>query len=256
MLSVTDQLGHKIELKHSAKRIISVVPSQTEFLFDLGLDKRVVGITKFCIHPKNWHQSKTRVGGTKTLNLEVIQSLKPDLIIANKEENTQSEIEQLQKHFPVYISDIYNLEDVKKMMLDIGVLTEKKTKASEIISEVENNFQNLPKFELSALYLIWKDPFMAAGQKTFINWMLTQIGLTNVISHPESRYVELNDKDLELHQPQIILLSSEPYPFKAKHLAEIESMSNAKVKLVDGEMFSWYGSRLKYFKSYISQLNL
>ena len=98
----TDQIGHSFELKTSPKRIISVVPSQTELLFDLALNDKVIGITKFCIHPKEWFRNKVRVGGTKNLNLAKIAALKPDLIIANKEENTQSEIEELQKHYKHY----------------------------------------------------------------------------------------------------------------------------------------------------------
>src|ERR1700741_3198050 len=106
-----DQTGRKISIPQIPQRIISLVPSQTELLFDLGLDKEVVGITKFCVHPPEWFQTKTRVGGTKQLKIDLIKQLQPDLIIANKEENVKEQIEELEKHFPVWISDVNNLED-------------------------------------------------------------------------------------------------------------------------------------------------
>ena len=142
-MKFTDQMNREIRLVSTPKRIISLVPSQTELLFDLGLDKEVVGITKFCVHPNNWYRNKTRVGGTKNINFEQIDKLKPDIIIANKEENTESEIKQLMKKYPVWISDIRNLEDALEMILLIGKLTKTNKKANTIVSSIQKEFELL-----------------------------------------------------------------------------------------------------------------
>jgi len=251
MINLIDQIGHKIQLETTAKRIISVVPSQTELLFDLGLDDEVVGITKFCIHPQEWFKSKNRVGGTKTLKFDKIKALNPDLIFANKEENTQSEIEFLQKHYNVYTSDIQTLNEAYQMMSDVGVMTGRDEKSKKIINQIKDNFETLPQFNKTVLYLIWRNPYMAVGQNTFINHLLEKIGLTNVIKGADSRYIEISDKEISQLNPEYILLSSEPYPFKQKHISEIGKQTKSKSILVDGEIFSWYGSRLRHFKKYV-----
>ena len=248
-----DQIGENVCLKEKPKRIVSLVPSQTEFLFDLGLDDKVVGITKFCINPEVWFRSKTRIGGTKKVNFEKIKALSPDLIIANKEENLESDIRQLQKKYQVYTSDILDLKDAFKMMTDIGSLTDTTEKTGTIISQISNDFESIPKYDLKVLYLIWKDPYMAAGQHTFITSMLNQCGLKN-IDESNLRYDEISKDKIRDLNPDFIFLSSEPYPFKAKHIAEITKFSNAKTILVDGEIFSWYGTRLTHFKTYIKSL--
>lgn len=254
----TDQLGRKISLKERPKRIISIVPSQTEYLWDLGLDEEVIGITKFCIHPNDWYRSKTRVGGTKTLNFDVIRELQPDLIIANKEENTQEEIEQLSEEYPVWISDIYTLDDAFEMMRSIGQLVDKQNRAHDIVNMIKNRFEALAKdSNKRVLYFIWKDPNMCAGSYTFIDDMIKRIGLINVAAKELhlSRYPELTNEQILIADPEAILLSSEPFPFKDKHIEQFQSIvPKAKIQLVDGEMFSWYGSRLIQAPSYFREL--
>lgn len=245
----------KLELKHPPKRIISLVPSQTELLFELGLTEEVIGITKFCIHPSEWFHTKTRIGGTKTVNIELVKSLKPDLIIANKEENTKEDIEQLRLIAPLWITDIFTLEDALAMIKTIGDLTGKEANALSLINQISANFSQLPKLDNQPLkkcaYFIWRDPYMVAGKNTFIDDMLKYCGLENCTS--EKRY-PFWDSTNEI-VPEIILLSSEPYPFKQKHIEELEEMyPDAKVRLVDGELFSWYGSRLMYSPSYFDEL--
>ncbi len=229
---------------------MSLVPSQTEFLHGIGLNEEVVGITKFCIHPNDWFKSKTRVGGTKTVNFKKIEELQPDLIIANKEENTQFEIEELQKLYTVYISDIYTLEDSCQMMTDIGVMTNKQIETEKIVSNIKSNFEGLKQMNKRVLYLIWRKPYMLAGQNTFINHLLNKCGLTNGFEDENSRYNEISSNQIAELNIDYIFLSSEPYPFKEKHIAELQKITNAKVVLVDGEMFSWYGNRLENFKDY------
>ena len=137
---VIDQMQQKVKIPTQPCRIISLVPSQTELLFYLGLDKEVVGITKFCIHPHVMFKSKPRVGGTKKYYFEKIKSLKPDLIIGNKEENDQAQIELLKKEYPIWMSDILTLEDALEMILEIGKMVNKKSAANKLIKNIKISF--------------------------------------------------------------------------------------------------------------------
>ncbi len=254
MSSFIDQLGRTIHLVANPKRIISVVPSQTELLFDLGLGEHVVGITKFCIHPENWFRTKTRVGGTKNLDFEKIRTLQPDLVIANKEENTREQIELLSQHYPVWVSDINNLEQDIEMIGQIGLMTETAGTANDIIRNIEAEFETLQQGKISTCaYLIWKDPMITVGGDCFIHSMLAYAGYTNVYSR-QLRYPETSLAELKGLSPEFLFLSSEPYPFKEMHQTELQqALPHTKVLIVDGEFFSWYGSRLphaaQYFKS-------
>ncbi len=256
-MNFIDHLGNKFKLSETPKRIISIVPSQTELLWDLGLRDEIVGITKFCIHPKEMHSSKTRVGGTKTLDIDKIKSLKPDLIIGNKEENEHSQIVELQKEFTVWMSDIYNLNDAYKAINDIGALVSKKTEAEFLSTNIKKSFSQLKQINKSVLYLIWKNPYMAAGKSTFIGDILNKIGLNNALEHAELRYPELSLIEIKQLNPDVILLSSEPFPFKTIHISELKKhLPNTTIQLVDGELFSWYGSRLLKSAAYFNQLAL
>jgi ABC-type Fe3+-hydroxamate transport system substrate-binding protein len=261
MPSYIDQLGRKIEINKTPQRIISLVPSQTELLFDFGLDQEVIGITKFCIHPEQWFKTKTRVGGTKQLRLEKIKELQPDLIIANKEENVQQQIEELAKDFPVWVSDVNNLSDALEMIESIGRIVNKQLKAKEITDQIEGSFAQLQTTipiaignKLQTCYLIWKDPYMTVGGDTFISDMLSHAGFQNLFQD-QTRYPEVTIAQLQTANCQFLLLSSEPFPFKQKHIEELQSLlPNTKIILVDGEMFSWYGSRLLKAPPYFQQL--
>lgn len=263
-----DQMRRPIDLARPPQRIISLVPSQTEFLHDIGLGDKVVGITKFCIHPKAWYKEKKRVGGTKNVDFAAIAALQPDLIIANKEENTQSEIEALAKLYPVWISDIYNLDDALEMMRKIGDFwtgEDAQTAAHAIASQISHDFEayaakikieelGAEKKPLRAAYFIWREPYMVAARKTFIDDMLARAGFANAFG-ALSRYPVLSAADVAAADLAAIFLSSEPYPFKAKHLAEFAALCpNTKIEIVDGEIFSWYGSRLRYAPAYFAQL--
>ncbi len=246
------------------KRIISLVPSQTELLWDLGLRDELVGITKFCIHPKEMFQSKTRIGGTKKLDFEKIKALQPDLIIGNKEENEQAQIEELMKHYPVWMSDINTLNDAYKMITDIGSIVNKQNASEKIVLQIKSEFNSILNSkskilnQKSTAYFIWKKPYMVASEDTFINEMMITCGFKNVFQN-KTRYPEVTLEELQQLQPEVILLSSEPYPFKEKHIKEFTTACpNAKIIIVDGELFSWYGSRLvkspKYFTKLIQQI--
>jgi len=254
MIELKDQMNQTIRLEKTPERIVSLVPSQTELLYDLGLGDKVVGITKFCIHPEAWFRSKTRVGGTKNVNHEVIASLKPDLIIGNKEENAESDIESLKMHYSVYMSDIFTVNDALKMIKDLGDITAKKQEADRMATMISQDFQAFPEVSGSVLYLIWADPFMAAGDHTFIGDLIQRFGLKNVIAGADVRYAELTSEQIRSLNPDYLFLSSEPFPFKETHAAELAELTNAKIYFTDGEMFSWYGSRMTLMKPYFTEL--
>ncbi len=256
MNEFTDQMKQTIRLESTPRRIVSLVPSQTELLYYLGLEDELVGITKFCIHPNAWFKTKTRIGGTKSVNFDKVKSLNPDLIIGNKEENAKEDIDALRSIAPVWMSDIYNLSDSIKMLRDLGEILDKVTKVDELISRIEAEFRLLREFTLShsskgksVLYFIWNDPGFLAGRNTFIDSMLTECGLVNAAKGDRYPEAQVSIK------PDFVFLSSEPFPFEEKHIVSFqEKYPNAKIVLVDGEMFSWYGSRLKDAPKYFREL--
>ena len=259
MRSFTDQTGRTISVANSLQRIVSVVPSQTELLADLGLDKEVAGITKFCVHPADWFRSKTRIGGTKKLDLPLIKSLHPDLIIANKEENDQSQIETLATDFPVWVSDIRTLSDAKRMILEIGEITLRYFEAVKLLYKIDSAFDGMinstkDKRSRHAAYLIWNHPMMAAGNDTFISAMMKMAGFHNVFENL-TRYPEISDEQLKAANPELIILSSEPYHFNEEHVADFRKrFPGIRVVRGDGEFFSWYGSRLQHAPAYFLSL--
>lgn len=265
---IPDQLGRMIELDQLPERIISLVPSQTELLIDLGLKDRIVGITRYCIHPSGLTDEKTVVGGTKKIVESRIIELQPDLIICNREENNQKIVEFCDHIAPTYVSDIDNLDHALEMIADVGALTGAKFKAKSLIRSISNGFKVLqqPAVEHKALYLIWKKPYMAVGTDTFINDMIKHTGFENA-AKDLTRYPELEVEEMIKLQPNTVFLSSEPYPFTTDDIAELKlafltapSQDPVKpnvipdFKVVDGELFSWYGSRLLKTPEYLQTL--
>ncbi|TPG72509.1 cobalamin-binding protein [Hymenobacter nivis] len=250
-------MGRRVVVPFPPQRIVSLVPSQTELLFDLGLGARVVGVTKFCIHPPEARQQATVVGGTKNFDFAKIATCQPDLIIGNKEENYQAGIEQLAAHYPVWLSDISDLPGALRMIKQVGLITGQGPRAAALAATVAERFGALgvalspPE---SVAYLIWRKPYMAAAAGTFIDDLLARAGFANAFG-ALGRYPEIAPEQLAHAAPQRILLSSEPYPFKEKHVAELQEICPAaRIQLVDGELFSWYGSRLLHAAAYLSQL--
>ena len=258
MKSFTDQIGTTITLPEAPKRIISLVPSQTELLYDLGLENSIVGITKFCVHPYHLKSTKKIIGGTKKVHYEKIRLLQPDIIIANKEENTKEIIEELRKIAPVWTSDIKTIDDNKAMISEFGQLFNCRTEADNLNKKIDFSLHDFMRFVSDkevkkAAYFIWKAPYMVAGSDNFINEMLVLNRFQNIYAN-KSRYPEIELKKMRLEgDPDLVFLSSEPYPFKEEDAFEIGRFTHhAKTVFVDGEMFSWYGSRIlkafEYFK--------
>lgn len=215
----------------------------------MGLDAEVVGITKFCVHPESWFRNKPRVGGTKQVSMEVVHGLQPDLIIANKEENVKEQVEELAKYYPVWVSDVNNLDDACGM---IDALAEITGRQNNLVSQIRKGFEEMNDFTpVRAAYLIWRNPYMSVGPDTFIHDMLARCGFINIIK--KERYPEVSVE--ELRGCEVVLLSSEPFPFSQKHIDELQpQLPGVKIILVDGEMFSWYGSRLLQAPAYFADL--
>lgn len=234
------------------------MPSQTELLYDLGLESSIVGITKFCVHPVHFRKEKTIVGGTKDVHFDKIREIKPDIIFCNKEENTLEMIQDLEQIAPVHISDISTIEDCLELIGMYGQIFSREEIANQIIENIkwkQDDFKSFIKDKpiLKTAYFIWKKPWMIAARGTFIDEMLLLNKFENYYSHLE-RYPEIELKESIKETADLVLLSSEPFPFKEKHKKELEKFfSQAKILVADGEAFSWYGSRLiqafDYFKS-------
>jgi ABC-type Fe3+-hydroxamate transport system substrate-binding protein len=255
-----DQLHRTIQINYIPKRIVSLVPSQTELLYDLGLESSIVGITKFCVHPHHLLTNVAVVGGTKQVHYDKIKALKPDIILCNKEENTQEMIQELELIAPVHISDINSVDDCLELINSYGqlflILQEAKVMISKI-KEAQSDFEIFVASQPihSVAYFIWKDPWMVAGRETFIDYILSLNGFKNVFNN-QTRYPEIS---FGKTYPEVkyVLLSSEPFPFKEEHFKTIQPyFPNAKIVLVDGEMFSWYGSRLLKAFDYFKRLHL
>lgn len=237
-------------------RIVSLVPSLTELLFQLGLVDQIVGRTKFCIHPSDSVSLIPKIGGTKNVNIQKVIDLNPDLIIANKEENTKEDVEALESTFHVHVSHISNYEEAIEAIKDIGLLTNRQIEAESLVAAINSKFSNLEHIQTSkrVAYIIWQNPYMTVGADTFIHDMLRRCGFINVF-HDQTRYPTFSAAELIDLKPDIILLSSEPFPFKEKHIQSFENQfPNAKVKLVDGEFFSWYGNRMLGAADYFNEL--
>lgn len=262
---IIDQLGTVHTFESTPQRIISLVPSQTELLYDLGLEDRIVGLTKFCIHPHHLKSTQKIVGGTKEVHLDKIIALRPDIIICNKEENTKAMVEELRTICPVWVTDIYAIEDNFRMIADLGQIfdcVETAQKWMDKLTFAWSDFSHFIKEKpfRKVAYFIWRNPYMVAGSDNFINELLKRNHFDNVYDKDNGRYPVIEpEKMQEEGSPELVFLSSEPYPFKEEHVLEIRQyIPNAKIMLVDGEMFSWYGTRLLkafgYFKELHQQL--
>ena len=253
---VRDQLDREVDISRNFNRIISLVPSLTELVVYLGLEERLVGITKFCVHPEGLKKTKTVVGGTKQVHLDKIRELKPDLILCNKEENTLNMVQELERICQVHVSNIISFSDSLELISEYGVLFQKEKKSKQLILDITGKkgaFQkHLDAKKLKVAYFIWRKPWMVVGGNTYINSMLELNGWKNIFKESEGRYPEIDLETLKNNNPDLILLSSEPFPFQHKHIEEIRAFSNARIEIVNGEFFSWYGSRqlksLEYFE--------
>ena len=256
ILNIKDQIGNSLKFKSIPKRIVSLVPSITYLLYSFDLNDEVVGITRFCKYPLHWKNEKTIIGGTKDFKINKIAALSPDFIIGNKEENTKDKIDELQQIAPVYISDVSDMKTNLNLIRDLGAIFNKKNQAGELINRIESAVNSLNvATKLRTAYLIWQKPYMSVGGDTFIHQMMKIAGFDNVFKN-RNRYPAFEINDLKKLRPQVILLSSEPFPFKEKHRIEWQKMfPEAKIILVEGEPFTWFGTYPIQAIPYFKQLN-
>ncbi|QXP59755.1 ABC transporter substrate-binding protein [Olleya sp. HaHaR_3_96] len=259
-MKIKDQIGNLLEFDSTPIRIVSLVPSQTELLYDLGLEDAIVGLTKFCVHPIHLKKKKQVVGGTKQINIEKIKALQPDIILCNKEENTEAIVIACQIICPVHVSDIMTIEESIDLIMQYGQIFNVTNKAQDIKDEINNNLKDFRQYitdqpVLKVAYFIWKDPWMVAANGTFINHLLELNKLENIYAN-QDRYPEVDITKIQKEDNlEVVLLSSEPFPFKIEHTLMFGEITNqAKAILVDGEYFSWYGSRLINAFSYFKDL--
>lgn len=237
--------------------MISLAPGITDTLYSLQLDDEIVGRTRYCIYPKNKVEQSETIGGTKKVNVDKIRSLKPDLIIAEKEENTKEIVEMLEKEFPVYVAEVQTVDDAYKMIESMGKITAREQQAEQLISSIKSGFSDLPKVEHKKIgYVIWTNPYMVVGNNTYINSVLTQLGYDNVFNRFEGRYPTVTLEDLQKANLDELFLATEPFPFKEEHLEQFsELLPNVKISIIDGEMF-WYGPRMldatQYFQKHLT----
>ena len=263
-MKYVDQLGRVLQFSKAPVRIVSLVPSQTELLVDLGLCNHIVGLTKFCVHPVGLIKEKVVVGGTKQVHIDKVKALQPDIILCNKEENTEQIVRDMEAIAPVHVSDIKTIKDALALISMYGTIFNIESKALSLVKEIQKKYTDFlieypeiitPK---KVGYFIWRNPWMVAGQDTFIDYLLSICHFENAFNSFDGRYPEVTLDQLQYLD--FIFLSSEPFPFAEKHIKELTPHTNAKIVLVDGEYFSWYGSRLlgafDYFSELMKQLEL
>ena len=254
-MRIADSLGRSLSLPDNPARIVSLCPSQTETLFALSLEGRIVGRTRYCIHPAEKVAFVPIVGGTKKVDMDAVAVLAPDLIIAEKEENTRDDVERLSSIAPVYVTKNESYEEALETIRRLGALTGKENEAIQLVQAIEAAWSSVPRAQrpLRLLYLIWRKPYMAAGQPTFIDSLIRHLGWENLAATLPGRYPVLeNPSALD---PEVVLLCSEPYPFKTQHIPEIQSLwPNAHIELVRGDYFAWYGVRMIEAAPYFTAL--
>jgi ABC-type Fe3+-hydroxamate transport system substrate-binding protein len=256
MPAYRDQTGFLCDIPAVPQRIVSLVPSQSEFLWHIGCEDQLAGITKFCIHPAEMRSTVPHVGGTKSIDIEKISRISPDLIIGNKEENEKQQIDLLRKEFPVWMSDINDLEDAYKMMLSLGEILGKRQITKQLVNDIKSSLEPLKGLfsGLRVAYLMWYRPYMVAASGTYIHNVLTYLGFENVFRY-SPRYPEITENDLKDASPDVCLLSSEPFPFAEKHRAELKKiLPGSKIILSDGEAFSWYGPRMLTLAKHVKEI--
>lgn len=259
-LTQTDALGRTVTIPTRPQRIVSLVPSITDLLHALNLGDRVVGITRFCERPEHWRETKTLVGGTKDVKADVVADLNADLVIANREENEKADVEAIADDLgvPVYVTEVRTVPDALTMIRTVGSLTGTDETASEMADTIDERFEALPRMDpIRAVYLIWREPYMTVGGDTFIHDVMTRGGFENLYAG-SSRYPEVTLDALAEQSPDVVLCSSEPFPFHQKEAFTADlraALPASDIRIVDGQLFSWYGPRLLHTPEYLASLH-
>lgn len=259
-MEIRDQTGRSVEIPRRPRRIVSLCPSTTETLFALGAGDAVAGRTRYCCHPRDRVGSLASVGGTKAVDLEALARLEPDLVVAVKEENHEPQVREIAVRWPTLVLDPVDVASALDGLRLLGRALFDDARGAALADDIARRFAGLPRLEgLRVLYLIWRKPFMAVGAGTYLDDVLRTLGFVNVASSLDGRYPELDADRVEALTPEILLASSEPFPFESKHLAELRALApGARVAFVDGELFSWHGARMleaaDYFAGLVARL--
>jgi ABC-type Fe3+-hydroxamate transport system substrate-binding protein len=242
-------------------RIVSLVPSITELVCELGLADQLVGRTGFCVHPKETLKKIPKVGGTKSVNLKKIRELAPTHVIVNVDENKKETADALAEFVPniIVTHPLAPLDNLALYRL-IGSAFDVQDKAEALCAQFENEYNRIKTNSFKprkVLYLIWKDPWMTVSRDTYVSRTLQLFGMQTVPEASPTRYPEL--ESLDVPDADSILLSTEPYRFREKHRDELQSTLKKPVRLIDGEMTSWYGPRaiagLRYLADFSAALS-
>ena len=237
------------------RRIISLVPSLTEALFSLGLGERVVAVTEWCVHPSDAVAKLPKVGGTKNPNLSQILALRPDLVIANREENRRRDVERLRAAgTPGWVTYPRTVRDAAVLLLELARLGASEHAVAAVVESVEGRVAEAeaaaPDRGTRVFCLVWKNPWMAIGRDTYAHDLLRLCGGANVFAHRDGRrYPIVKWEEILTAQPEVILLPDEPYRFGPRDVAELGALDvpatrDARVHLIDGTLVSWYGPRI------------
>lgn len=262
---LVDAHGQRHARADASARIVSLVPSITELLFALELGAQVVGRTGFCIHPRAALRAVPKLGGTKDVDIDALRALAPSHVIVNIDENTRETFDALRSCVPhVVVTHPNAPSDNRALYGLLGAIFDREVQAARLIDEFDRALLRLnnsvaAQRSRKVLYLIWREPWMTVSRETYIANMLALVGWQTVPASTDVRYPAVDATALKNLQADLCLLSSEPYPFRDKHIAELHELlgGNTPVQLIDGEMVSWYGSRaiqgLDYLARYAKQ---
>lgn len=233
-------------------RIVSLCPSLTELVFDLGRGDDLVGITTYCVHPADRVGAVEKVRGTKDPDCARIAELRPDLVLMNEEENRLEDLEALQAAgLPCHTSFPRDVDGTAAMVRSIAAALDRSLEGERIARDIEDRRDRVRQ-ESEGLepvrwaYLIWRKPWMTVNGDTFVDALLELAGGVNVFADHAERYPAIEASDLAAANPDVVLLATEPFPFEAKHadeLAEATGLARERFRVADGEYLSWHGSR-------------
>lgn len=233
-------------------RLVSLCPSLTELLFDLGAGAELVGRTKFCVHPELLVDRVEKLGGTKNPKIARILELEPDLVLMNEEENRLEDAEQIRAAgISVHASLPRTAAETAVMVRSIAAAIHREESGERIAADIEGRAERVRTAAtgiapLTYAYLIWREPWMTINDDTFVAALLALAGGRNVFGNATERYPTITLDDLRAANPDVVLLSSEPFPFADRHATELETalgLPRDRFELVDGELLSWHGSR-------------
>jgi len=256
MAARIDASGVPVDLAPSPRRIVSLVPSITETLCALGLADALIGITVYCVEPREIVGGKTRIGGEKNPDLEKIRGLAPDLVVANVEENLREHVDTLRSwSIPVWVTYPRTVVEGIQLIAELGDVTGTEARASELLGEIEPLYARVAgaadrRRAVDVFYPIWRGPYMTINRDTYIHDMLRVCGARNVFGDRPERYPTVTLDEVAAQRPAVILLPDEPFRFRRAHLADFESYAevpavrDGRIHLVDGKPFSWHGPRI------------